>query len=196
MSSSTSTDVPISKAELQAKITKRVLTISLIVGSCTYLYYHYCPINPPNFRTVGDKFAYVLQCNIPSAWFIISLMAYIIHIRVNTHQINPLSNKDLHKLDVPARVLQNTIEQIILSLFFQLTSATYFGNKHMKLIPVCAFWFLLGRILFWIGYNDPRESRTRRGIGFMFTLSSYVLLALFSTFIYLRDTVHSVSMLF
>ncbi|ESN95035.1 hypothetical protein HELRODRAFT_179894 [Helobdella robusta] len=181
------TEEPVDLKAVGNRIMKRVLFTIFISGVITYLYYHYAPIKTRNFDSVGDKIAYVIQCNLLSVCFIMRVVHKIGDTRRKSNQVNPLSSKDLHKIDVAVRVLQNTLEQFVINIFLQLISVTWFGSDEMKLIPICAFWFLLGRILFWIGYNDPSDSRTKRAYGFALTFFPSVVLAMFCIFMFFWD---------
>ena len=57
------------------------------------------------------------------------------------------------------RYIQNTLEQTILLFITHLALATILPINSMKLIPILVSLFIIGRILFWVGYHRSPISR-------------------------------------
>jgi len=66
---------------------------------------------------------------------------------------------------VHVRVLQNTVEQFVMSFVSQLTLSTWLDASQMSIVPIVAVLFVVGRVMFWIGYLNPADNRTGRGPG-------------------------------
>lgn len=66
---------------------------------------------------------------------------------------------------VHARVLQNTLEQFVMSFVSQLVLSTWLDASQMMIIPIIVVLFVVGRIIFWIGYLNPAHNRTDRALG-------------------------------
>ena len=62
-------------------------------------------------------------------------------------------------------MLQNTVEQFIMSFVAQLIFCTWLDASQMTLIPIVVVLFVVGRFLFWIGYLIPMYNRTYRALG-------------------------------
>jgi len=62
-------------------------------------------------------------------------------------------------------VLQNTVEQFIMSFVAQLIFCTWLDASQMTLIPIVVVLFVVGRFLFWIGYLIPMHNRMYRALG-------------------------------
>lgn len=70
-------------------------------------------------------------------------------------------------------LLQNTLEQAALALPVYLACAFTFPSHLLALVPAAAAMFLVGRVLFYIGYSGGAPSRA---FGFAFTFYPTVLL--------------------
>ena len=166
-------------ADIRSSVAKKVV-LSLSVGcAITWLLYTYFPFGLPNMDHPTDRVVFTLRCNVPSVLSMGSAIVYIGNKRFMSDQINPLSSKDRHLIEVPQRVLQNTLEQFVLSFTLQLAASTWMTSEQMKLIPIITMWFVLGRILFWVGYSNPDYARTKRSLGFSLTFQPSALLAIY-----------------
>lgn len=63
------------------------------------------------------------------------------------------------KLAIKAAFLQNTLEQTVLAGGFYFALAAVAGGAWLALLPVAAFLFVIGRILFYRGYAGGVEGR-------------------------------------
>lgn len=75
-------------------------------------------------------------------------------------------------LDITLRYIQNTSEQVLL---FFLMAICLWGAAPLfahTILPVLGLWFLVARILFWVGY---RRSPISRAIGFASTFHPTLL---------------------
>lgn len=88
----------------------------------------------------------------------------------------------LHCVQVHTRVLQNTIEQFIVSFVSQLVASTWLEPTQMAVIPIVVALFLVGRLLFWQGYRNPANNRTNRASGFPLTMFSSLGLIVFNVY--------------
>lgn len=166
-------------SDVRSSVAKKVL-LTLVLGSAlTWLMYNYFPFEMPNMDHPVDRIVFTIRCNVPSVLSMGTVIAYIGNRRFMSEQINPLAAKDKHLIEIPQRVLQNTLEQFVLSFTLQLAASTWMTSEQMKLIPIIAMWFVLGRILFWVGYSNPDYARTNRSVGFSLTFQPSALLAIY-----------------
>jgi hypothetical protein len=70
------------------------------------------------------------------------------------------------RLDIDRRVLQNTLEQVVLAAIGWVVLAMALPSYHLGVIPVLAVSFVFARLCFWIGY---RRSPPYRAFGFAAT---------------------------
>lgn len=64
------------------------------------------------------------------------------------------------KLAVKAAFLQNTLEQTVLAAGFYLALAAVAGGAWLALLPVAAGLFVVGRLLFYLGYERGAKGRS------------------------------------
>lgn len=110
-----------------------------------------------------DKLIYTLQLQ---AFTIVPL--FLAFNNVIVHRImygiaNPLSGSEA-LIEKPVRILTNTVEQTILTVISQLVLSTYIRTEYMYWMPFLVFLFVLGRILFMVGYMIHPKFR---GVGFV-----------------------------
>ena len=72
--------------------------------------------------------------------------------RGSTPALNPLSGNE-HLLQTEKNVLMNTVEQLVCFLLFMLALTTYLEPLEMCIIPLLSVAFIVGRILFMVGYS-------------------------------------------
>jgi len=139
--------------------------------------YHWLPWNPPPMPLISDRLIFTLRCNVFSVAFLCGLIGHIGKVRFFSAQRNPLSSTDKDRVEVYCRVLQNTVEQFIVSLVLQLISATWFTEAQMKFIPMIVVLFVVGRLIFLKGYLDPAFGHGKRAYGLPLTMqTSFVML--------------------
>jgi len=63
-------------------------------------------------------------------------------------------------------LLQNTLEQVVLAVTVYFVCSFMFPSNFLGLIPAAAAMFIVGRILFYVGYSGGAPSRA---FGFAFT---------------------------
>ena len=135
----------------------------LITISIFYFGYFYLQpfITPPNTNDVGAKLRFVLGCSVvPSLVFLLSIAA-VLAKRRKLEISNPLAGRE-HLLELEHRFSQNTLEQLTVFLVSTVVLATYLEGDEMKLVPLNALVFTVGRILFRVGYGvHPKY----RGVG-------------------------------
>lgn len=86
-------------------------------------------------------------------------------------------NEQIH-----GRVLQNTLEQLVVSFLSQLSASTWLEPRQMNAIPIVVTLFVVGRLLFWRGYLNPGMNHTNRASGLPLSIWVSFLLILFSLY--------------
>ncbi|WP_343065438.1 MAPEG family protein [Gluconacetobacter sacchari] len=80
------------------------------------------------------------------------------------------------EVSIDRAVLQNTLEQVILAVgsYFSLIATR---KENLDIIPALVFLFVVGRVLFWVGYS---KGASHRACGFGLTFYPTVFSILFS----------------
>lgn len=79
--------------------------------------------------------------------------------------------------EIDGRVLQNTLEQLVLAMAVWPAAAVLLGEDGPGVILTLGIWFAVARLLFWAGYH---VAPPLRAIGFATTFYPTVLVALWA----------------
>lgn len=82
-------------------------------------------------------------------------------------------------LDITLRYITNTVEQLLLFAIACFGFVAAFPTLAVHLLPVMGIWFLIARLLFWIGY---RRNPVKRAIGFAGTFHPTIVLLAVATY--------------
>ncbi len=94
--------------------------------------------------------------------------------RVNTAAINPLAGMD-HLIQLQKNFLSSSVEQCLVMFVLLLIMATYVEEvSNMVFVPLFVINFVVGRILFRVGYGIGPEYR---GVGVVMTFVPAAVLA-------------------
>ncbi|KAH9398286.1 hypothetical protein TYRP_018933 [Tyrophagus putrescentiae] len=153
----------------------------LAVASYVVAKHHRSILKVPKAVQVSDRLVYALQ---QQTFALVPLLVALVHVmlvRCNSKARNPLSGYE-KLVDKPVRILNNTVEQFILSAVNQLILATFLPADLLFVIPFLAYTFAIGRILFIIGYNIQPEYRTPGFLlGFLPSAAATVVNLLYAT---------------
>lgn len=157
----------------------QMLGAHFILGGIYYGGYYWCDSIPaPSSTDLAVRLSYTLRCTLPM--FIILLFAVF---GVAFHRFfyrkvvgNPLAGND-HLIQVDKNYLHNTLEQTVIAVGILLVATTYFNEPDlMKIVPIFVIAFIIGRILFRIGYGiNPYY----RSLGITITFVNTGLLAIY-----------------
>ena len=138
---------------------------------------------PAEWSTPGERIALVFKC----AAF--ALLPGIIGICVvSAQRLDPKMwvgrrAKPNSALDINTRFILNTFEQFTAYLVAIAVVALYSPAEEARALPVLTLLFLLGRILFWIGYHkNPYVRAFGFGLTFYPTAAVYIWYVLFIVF--------------
>ncbi|KAL5460487.1 hypothetical protein EMCRGX_G033938 [Ephydatia muelleri] len=146
------------------------LTVVIFYGGCVY-----CDsMSVPNEGSMNFKVAYTFRCAFLAAMCLLVLIFAVVIKRGALGAINPLGGKE-HLIQVDKNVLTNTVEQFLVYLVSVMALATYLDTpEQLKLIPLYTTAFIVGRILFRIGYGLSPGYRTV-GMTINFASSVYII---------------------
>ena len=134
---------------------------------------------PAKWNTPGDKIALVFQC----AAFAI-LPAVVAICIVAAQRLNPemwvgRTAKPNSALDINTRFILNTFEQFILYFIGNAGLALYCPLEEARTLIILTILFVLGRVLFWVGYHiNPYVRAFGFGLTFYPTVVVYAWLIL------------------
>lgn len=125
-----------------------------------------------NARTLlfEKRFILTIQLLFIDAFALLFAIFAVINRRVTTIAINPLDPKGQVLVEQRQRILQNTLEQLVVKVILSLTLCTVLQPNELMLLPVFTFLFILGRLTFALGYPKYRS------FGFLMNLSSTIFI--------------------
>lgn len=138
---------------------------------------------PTEWNTPGDRIALVFKC----AAF--ALLPGVVGICVvSAQRLDPTMwvrrmAKPNSALDINTRFILNTFEQFTAYLVAIAIVALYSSAEEARALPILTMLFVLGRILFWIGYHkNPYLRAFGFGLTFYPTVAVYIWFVLFTVF--------------
>ena len=136
------------------------------------------PGRESEFPSYLEKFVYTLQWQAFSVLTLLFGVHKVGTMRWSTGKaMDPVHGKGEHLLAFEQKYLQNTLEELVLSVSGQLILSTYLTAPYLtRVIPVLVSLFVVGRVLFYIGYKiDP----LKRAVGFSMAYFPNVLMLLY-----------------
>jgi len=124
------------------------------VATIFYGGYYYCPSLPvPASNDLISKLIYTIRCAFPPLVVLDVAIALVGNGRRTSKAANPLAGVD-HLIQLQKNVLANTLEQFIVFMFCSLVLITFLKTpEEMRLVPLYSTAFVIGRILFRLGYG-------------------------------------------
>jgi hypothetical protein len=125
-----------------------------ICGAVTLIAYHLTSSDLHN-NGVSEQLVFALRCQIAPGFMLfagIEAVAIIRGVALVSPRLAAIAPKSL---PVHRRYIQNTLEQLVLFFIATMVLST-FPTTDLRVLPIMMGLFVLGRILFWIGYVfDP-----------------------------------------
>ncbi len=139
-------------------------------------------VTADRYIDTSDRLAYVAKWSMVPAIFLMMGVGMIANKRFFTDDIDPLAGPNDRELQIWQRYTQNTLEQGFLLIvgFAAFAHITY--PYWLRLIPIIAILFGIGRILFIIGYLIKP---TFRATGFGMTFYPIVILYAITVYQYI-----------
>jgi hypothetical protein len=132
--------------------------------------------------TLADRLSYVAKWSLLPAACVMMGVAMVANIRFFTSSIDPISGVDENALKVWRAFTQNSIEQAFLFIVGAAAFACITYQYWLRLIPILAILFVIGRIIFVIGYLIKPAYRAT---GFAMTFYPIVFLYAITTYLYI-----------
>ena len=157
------------------------LQVAAIAKAVIFFYcgYHYCGeyIPVPVSVDLLTKLTFTVRCIVPALFPMMIFNAMVRVKRLEFGAEDPLSGRD-HFLQLEKNVLTNTMEQFAVFCICAFALVTFVDSQEqMKLIPLYTAAFVIGRVLFRIGYGF-QSFTVYRGFGMNINFgSNYCILA-------------------
>jgi hypothetical protein len=159
---------------------------AVVVMGVVYCAVNQLPLDTQTLQTPNDRLVFTLRWLFISSLPIVSAIFGVLDVRGSTKAIDPIHGGAENLVELPNKILRNTIEQFSLHAVGVLSLTTYLDEKSMFIIRGLVVLFFLGRIFFVIGY---KSSPSNRGFGFAITFLptlltyGYVLYKFVTTYI-------------
>ena len=116
--------------------------------------YYFCPSLPvPASMDFTSKLIYTVRCIFPPLLVLQVAILLVINGRRSLGVANPLAGQE-HLIQLQKNFLSNTLEQFVVFMVCTLVLITFLNTpEEMRLVPLYTTTFIVGRILFRIGYG-------------------------------------------
>lgn len=146
-------------------------TSGLVFYVCAKLVFHW----QPQAWDVADRLALVIKCSVVTILPAVVVIAIVAAQRLNPDMWVGQKVRPNSSLDINTRFVLNTVEQFVLFLVGLSGMSLYVPISEARTVPILAVLFLIGRILFWVGYHKNPYLRA-----FGFGLTFYPTVVVFT----------------
>src|SRR5262249_35845456 len=126
--------------------------ILAIAGIATVVGGVYALVPKLEMPSVGDRIAFALRCAVFPALTLLAGIRAVGRERYYSEAIDPLAGAERGPIVVHRRYVDNTVEQLVLHVIAMVGLAIDGASVGLRLIPAMTACFVVGRIVFWIGY--------------------------------------------
>jgi hypothetical protein len=122
-----------------------------ICGAVTLAGHYYLPLMTSAAGTSSERIVFALRCQLLPALILfagIEAVAILRGLELTNGRLAQTARQSLH---IHRRCVANTVEQLVLFSLVTMALST-FPMVDMRLISTMTGLFVLGRVLFWIGY--------------------------------------------
>jgi amino acid permease len=124
--------------------------ISMIIG--VFGIYRAWPA-PEGLAAAAERVAYTLQWEAIAALPLLVAVIAVGNNRFLSEAIDPTLNKEDLATQINGRVVENTLQQLVLFVLGTLALSVGLAPEQMGFIPAAVIVFVIARIAFWIGYR-------------------------------------------
>src|SRR5436189_187819 len=101
---------------------------------------------------VGARVAYALRANVFALIPLFIMLMMVGNKRFFSEAIDPTRHAEGAAMEIDGRVADNTLQQNFVYAVATLTLSTIAPSQYLQVVWACAIWFVIGRIVFWVGY--------------------------------------------
>jgi MAPEG family len=143
------------------------------------LFWHWVPVD----WTLGDRIALVIKNAVIAILPAVLAICIVAAQRLDPSMFVGRTPKPNSPVDINNRFILNTVEQFILYFIGNAGLALYCPPDEARTLIILTSLFMIGRILFWVGYHyNPHVRAFGFGLTFYPTVAVYIWLVLFMVF--------------
>lgn len=120
---------------------------------------------------LASRVALALRCGAVAALPYFAVCLVILTRRLFEGSHDPLAGADSATLRIEARVMQNTLEQLVAFVLAILALATLLAPAQMHLLPIATGAFVVARLVYWWGYHRSGTLGRAPGVQMTFALT-------------------------
>lgn len=107
--------------------------------------------------SVEDRLILTIQLSFIDLLPLIVALFAVINVRISTIPVNPPDPRADPLVQKPQRILQNTLEQLIIKWNLSFTLCTVLQPNQLIILPMFTVVFIVGRLKFALGYPNYRS---------------------------------------
>ncbi|OWF44146.1 Transmembrane protein 79 [Mizuhopecten yessoensis] len=155
--------------QFRFRVTVAAIAIYFLVG------YNFFPFQFPVMNSITERVVFTLRWQLLGGLTLLMGMMGVMAVRGQSDAAaDPVKGNAEHLTQLPQNILQNTLEQFIFHFVGQIVLCTYLSSESMKAIPLLVVLFVVGRILYKIGYQiEPMKRTFGFASTFLPTLATY-----------------------
>lgn len=130
------------------------MIIGAIVTPLLFLVFYFLVPQYDAEVVLTDRFKLAIECLIfPATFFVVTVVRIGSQRFGNSSEDPTRTVASSEAMAIDLRVLSNTHEQIVLFALNTLALAVLLPYDYLSLLPVYSAVFVIGRVLFWVGYR-------------------------------------------
>jgi uncharacterized membrane protein YecN with MAPEG domain len=148
--------------------------LPVVLGTHAAVAVLYLWVVPPiaGMEELAARIALALQCAAVAALPYFAVCLVILARRLHEGSHDPLAGADSPALRIEARVMQNTLEQLVAFVLAILALATLLAPAQVRLLPIVTGAFVVARLLYWWGYYRKGTLGRAPGVQMTFALTA------------------------
>jgi len=155
-------------------------TLALAIGICFYWLPSILHADEFDVGLVSRLVFGMKCCGVSSLCLVVGIQV-VANQRLSSRQINPLGNAEpSYRFQVNSRYVSNTTEQLLLMCIGTMAACAY-ESISLNLVFIMNMMFIIGRVMFWIGYHiEP----TKRAAGMSLTFFASHVLIIYTSYLF------------
>jgi hypothetical protein len=102
--------------------------------------------------TIEARLALAVRCAVAPTLMLLAGIGRVANDRFASQAIDPTARKESDRMVIHGRYVDNTTQQLLLYGMASFGLALYLSFPLLRMLPVMAASFAIGRVVFWIGY--------------------------------------------
>ncbi len=147
--------------------------VATVLGTHASIAVLYFWVVPPleGVAELADRIALALRCGAVAALPYFAVCLVILARRFFEGSHDPLAGAESTTLRIEARVMQNTLEQLVAFVLAILALGTLLAPEQVHLLPIATGAFVAARLVYWWGYHRHGTLGRAPGVQMTFALT-------------------------